>query len=111
MPRPTVCLFVTLALGLLLAPLTGVAQRPMSVPRIGVLNPRAGPVPSAPLDGFRQGLRNLGYVEGQNIMLEYRWGDGQEERLRDLATELVQLPVQVILAVSSTAVRSARHAT
>jgi putative tryptophan/tyrosine transport system substrate-binding protein len=111
MPRPTVGLFVTLALGFLLAPLTGVAQRSMPVPRIGVLNPRAGPVPSAPLDGFRQGLRDLGYVEGQTIILEYRWGDGQEERLRDLAAELVQLPVQVILAVSSTAVRSARHAT
>jgi putative ABC transport system substrate-binding protein len=110
----TVRLVAPLALAFLVAPLAAAAPRPVKVPRIGVLNPRAAPavpVPPAPLDGFRQGLRELGYVEGQNIVMEYRWGEGKEDRLRDFAAELVQRKVNVILAVGSTAVRGARNAT
>src|SRR5262249_28088311 len=60
---------------------------------------------------FRQGLRDLGYVEGQNLVIEDRYADGSEERLRDLAAELVRLPVEVIVAEGSAAIRMAHHAT
>jgi putative ABC transport system substrate-binding protein len=63
------------------------------------------------VNAFRQGLRELGYVEGQNIVLEYRWAHGKAERLPDLATELVRLKVDFIIAASTPAVLAARQAT
>jgi putative ABC transport system substrate-binding protein len=73
-----------------LAPLAGDAQQPAKVPRIGILTPAAEA--STPVfEAFRQGLRELGYVEGPNIVLEFRLAAGQADRLRDLAAELVQL--------------------
>jgi putative ABC transport system substrate-binding protein len=62
-------------------------------------------------EAFRQGLRDLGYIEGQNIVIEYRWAEGREERLPALAAELVQLNVEVLVAASSAAIRAAQHAT
>jgi putative tryptophan/tyrosine transport system substrate-binding protein len=74
-------------------------QTPAPVPRIGYLavTSPAGP---AFVDAFRQGLRELGYVEGQNIIVEYRDGEWSDERLSELVTELVRLPVDVIVTLA-----------
>src|SRR2546428_339585 len=63
------------------------------------------------LESFQQGLRDLGYVEGQNLVIEQRYAEGSDERLRDLAADLVQLQVEVIVAGGSAAIRAAQHAT
>jgi putative tryptophan/tyrosine transport system substrate-binding protein len=105
-------LILTLALGLLLAPLAATAQQPGKVYRVGFLSagfPRPDRDPS--VDAFRQGLRELGYVEGQNLVIEYRGAEGRDERLPDLATALVRLPVDVVVAAGPTAIRAAQHAT
>jgi putative tryptophan/tyrosine transport system substrate-binding protein len=60
---------------------------------------------------FRQGLRDLGYVEGQNIVIEYRYAEGRAEQLPDLAAELVRLKVDVIVAGGTAAIRAVQHAT
>ena len=89
---------VTLALGICLAPRASDGQAPTKVHRIGYLS--AGPpLPEfAPhVEALRQGLRELGYVEGQNLVIEYRYAEGNAERLGDLAAELVRLPVAVIV--------------
>ena len=95
---------------LLALPLSARAQQPKKIPRIGVLYP-GSPGPSPLLDAFRQGLRELGYVEGQNVALEYRYADAQPERLRDLAAELVHLKVDVIFAINAPAARAAKDLT
>ena len=64
-----------LALGLLVAPLAADAQQPAKVPRVGLLRPGSPPDPY--VDAFRQGMRDLGYVEGQTIAIEYRWAEGR----------------------------------
>ena len=96
------------ALGLLAAPGAARAQ-PVKVPRIGVL--RAGAPPDPNLEGFRQGLRELGYVEGQNVVIEYRWAEGKLDRLADLAVELVRLKVDVIMTGGGQATQAAMSAT
>ena len=96
----------TFAFSILVAPLAAMAQQPAAVPRIGVL----WPVSAALLEPFRQGLRELGYVEGQNLLIEYRWAEGQVERLPDLAAELVRLPVAVMVTAGEAATRAARQA-
>jgi len=89
--------FVTnLSGGLLAAPLALEAQPAGRVPRIGVLLASSSSN-SHLLEAFRQGLRELGRVEGQNIMVEYRSAEGRSERSRDLAVELVRLKVDVIV--------------
>jgi ABC-type uncharacterized transport system substrate-binding protein len=102
---------VTLVLGLLLAPLAADAQPPPQVPRIGVLSSFSLTANSRNRDAFRQGLYELGYVEGQTIVLEERWAEGKLERLPDLAAELVQLQVHVIVAGNVPAARAASQAT
>ena len=86
-------LIVTLTLGILVAPLPSIAQPPGKVVRIGWLS--FGFASSPALDGLRQGLRELGYVEGQNLALERRHAEGHYERLPDLAADLVRLRVEV----------------
>ena len=86
---------VTLTLSLLVAPLTVTAQPRRTVPRIGILIPGTA---SNPLwEAFQQALRDLGYEEGKHIVLEYRFAEGQYERLPALAAELVRLPVDVLV--------------
>src|SRR5438309_7515933 len=100
----------TLAGGLLAAPLAAEAQRAGKVPRIGFL--RSGPPPQAFVEGFQQGLRELGYVEGQNIIIEYRFADrGTAEQLADLGSELLRLKVDVILASATPAALAAKNLT
>jgi ABC-type uncharacterized transport system substrate-binding protein len=105
---------VTLALSLCAAPLAAHAQQPTHVYRIGLLHPFSSPPPSASdalAEALRQGLHDLGYVEGQHFVVEIRYAAGSEERLRDLAAELVQLKVDVIVAPGAAASRAAQHAT
>jgi len=86
-----------LALGLLAAPLAAPAQPPLGKKaHIGYLSFRSGP--SHLDEAFRQGLRELGYIEGQNISIEYRWADWKPDRLSASAAELVRLNVEVIVA-------------
>jgi ABC-type uncharacterized transport system substrate-binding protein len=86
----------TVAVGFLIAPPAAAAQPAGRSPRIGILRPGSPPDPL--LDAFRQGLRELGYDEGRNISIEYRWAEGRDERLSGLAAELVRLKMDVIVA-------------
>jgi putative ABC transport system substrate-binding protein len=97
-------------LSLLAAPLTTGAQPAGKVPRVGFLF-YGSSGPSRELDAFRQGLRELGYVEGQNITVEYRFASGQIERLPELAAELVRLKPDVIVTPGTPASLAAKQAT
>jgi putative ABC transport system substrate-binding protein len=79
------------------------AQQATKIPRIGILAPPSESFFSVPLEGFRQRLRELGYVEAKNIVIEYRYAEGKLERLPDLAAELVGLKVDVIVAMGAAA--------
>jgi ABC-type uncharacterized transport system substrate-binding protein len=96
--------------GLLVAPLSAEAQQAAKIARIGflVLNMAAA---AHPPEAFRQGLRDLGYVEGRNVVIEYRDAEGKPERLPALAAELVALKVDVILAAGETHALAAKQAT
>jgi putative tryptophan/tyrosine transport system substrate-binding protein len=110
MQRQTVRLVVILALVLLTVPLAADAQPAGKVWRIGMLFGSVGP--ESPWGvSFRQGLRELGYIEGQNIALEWRLSGGQAERLPGLAAELVRLPVDVIVAGDNPAIAAAQQVT
>jgi putative ABC transport system substrate-binding protein len=103
-------LAVVLALSLFVAPLAAGAQPATKVPRVGILVAGSNPGQSY-LSALRQGLHELGYVEGQSIAIEYRWAEGKYERLPELAAELVRLKVDVIVAVATPAVQAAKQAT
>ena len=95
----TVRLVVTLVLLIVWALLATHAQPPAKVPRIGYLLPNlASPCRS---EAFAQGLRELGYVEGHTIVIEWRCADGTPARARELAVELVQLPVDIFVATAA----------
>jgi putative tryptophan/tyrosine transport system substrate-binding protein len=100
-PR-TIEFLVILTLSCLVAPLAAEAQGRGKIPLVGVLDPSATGFRRC-LDSFQQGLRDLGYVEGQNIALEYRYADNQFDRLPALAAELVQLTPDVIWTHSNAA--------
>ena len=104
-----VALVVTLAM----CGAVALAQQPGRIARIGILRPdRPGEAGVEVLiDAFQQGLRQLGYVERQNIILEHRFGEGKLERLAELAAELVRLKVDVILTLNTPASRAAKNAT
>src|SRR6516165_6562681 len=90
------------------------AQQPMAAqaqntPRVGWLFPGSSAGNPTELAGFKEGLRELGYVEGRNIVVEYRFGEDSVERLPEFATELAQINVSVIVAIGTSAVRAARH--
>jgi putative tryptophan/tyrosine transport system substrate-binding protein len=104
---------VTITLSLLTAPLAAHAQQPTKVARIGYLVTGGldSPETRILLDAFRQGLRERGYVEGQNLVIEYRAADGQLERFPALAAELGQLQPEVIVAQGTPAARAAQQAT
>ena len=87
------------------------AQQPRKVPRIGYLGATSRSTNPARSEAFRQGLRDLGYVEGKNIVIEYRFAEGKLDRLPALASELVRLKVDVVLTGGPIATRSAKQAT
>ena len=99
----------TLAGGFLAAPLAAQAQQTGKIPRIGFL--RSGPPPRPFVEGFEQGLRELGYVDGQNIIIEYRYGDGSTTQLGQLGGELLRLKVDVIVASATAAALAAKQLT
>jgi ABC-type uncharacterized transport system substrate-binding protein len=102
--------FITLLGGATIAwPLPLSAQPLTKLPRVGVLWP--GSPPDKWDEAFRQGLHTLGYVEGRNILLEYRWAEGKQERLRGLAEELVGLKVDLIVTISAPAILASKQAT
>ena len=99
---------VTLVLSILMVPLAADAQQPAKVPRIAVLSPADLP---HLIQAFRQGLRDLGYVEGQNIAVEERHAGGRLDQLPDLAAELVRVKVDLIVTSGAPAARAAKQAT
>jgi putative tryptophan/tyrosine transport system substrate-binding protein len=92
-------------------PVRGEAQPFAKVPRVGVFAVPSAALLSARIEGFRQGLRELGYVEGQNILVEYRMADGRLDRLPELAAELVRIKVDVIVTSGPASTQSAKAAT
>ena len=89
----TLCGYIVL--GLLAAPLAAGAQQPGKVPRIGFLSADVPVAVSEPMEAFQQGLRDLGYAEGQNIVIVYRFAHGNLNRLPDLAADLVRLKADI----------------
>jgi putative ABC transport system substrate-binding protein len=87
------------------------AQPTKKIPRIGFLGAFSASSLSARIEAFRQGLRELGYVEGKNIFIEYRYAEGKLDRLPALAAELVGLKVDVIVTGGPTPTRAAKEAT
>ena len=101
--------FLTAAGALVAASLTAEAQAPAKIARIGYINPSLGN--ASLFEAFRQGLRDLGYVEGRNVLIEFRTAQGKPERLPGLAAELVALKVDVIVTGGGTlAAQAAQHA-
>lgn len=113
MRLPTVGFVAVLTCALLVAPRTAVAQPRGKIPRVAVLSPGRPPTPASRTCPvlFRQGLHDLGYVEGQNILFEYRYAEYQLNRLPALAAELVQLTPDVIFTGSTPGVLAAQQAT
>src|SRR5215216_243239 len=115
MTRRTLGLLVLLALGVVYVPPvvpSWPAERGARIGFLAIGPPPPDPVPPTfPLTAFREGLRELGYVEGHTVILEERWAAGELARLPALAAELVQLPVDVIVAAGASAVRAAMGAT
>lgn len=107
--RARAALVGLLVLGVCCPPPAADAQQPAKVPRVGVLAP--GVPPLEHFEAFRQGLRDLGHVEGQTIILEPRWERGKPDRYATLATELVRLNVDIIVAGTTPATLAARNAT
>jgi putative ABC transport system substrate-binding protein len=87
------------------------AQQPVKIPRIGFLTGSSLSAVAARTEAFRQGLRELGYVEGRNIVIEWRVWEGKQDRQRVFAAELARLKVDVIVAVGSGDIRAAKEAT
>jgi putative ABC transport system substrate-binding protein len=102
--------FTAGGLSILAAPLGAEGQPTGKVYRLGFLWDSPAVFPEA-VEAFRHGLRELGYVEGQNLTIEYRWAEGKPQRMRELAEELVRLKVDVIMAPSSVYTGAAKRAT
>jgi putative ABC transport system substrate-binding protein len=102
--------FIALVGGIVVAPLAAEAQQAAKVARIGYLALNLAAAPYLP-EAFRQGLRDFGYIEGRNVMIEYRSAEGKAERLPALAAELVALKVDVIVAARTPAALAAKQAT
>jgi len=106
-------IFVCLLTGSLICiALFAEAQQPAKIPRIGYLSGTGDPSnPGPTVEAFRQGLRDRGYIEGKNILVEYRYAEGKQERVPSLVSELVQLKVDVLVVLTLPSVRAAKEAT
>src|SRR5215510_573554 len=104
-------LVLALLVACVAAPLLAEAQQAARVYRLGFLSMRAGPADNPQLDAFRAGLRELGYVEGRNVILEIRYADGRSDRLGGLAAELIRLSPDVIVVQSGIASLAVRNKT
>ena len=104
--------FITLlASAAVMCPFTARAQQTGKVLRIGYLGTSSPSLEGHVLDAFRQKLRELGHVEGENIAIEYRWAEGQDDRLPELANELVRLEPVVIVTTGTPGTLAAKQAT
>src|SRR3979411_2891533 len=104
--RPACVLTLGLALG---APLAGSAQQKDKVWRVGFLGASSASRTTTLIDALRAGLREQGYMEGLNMVIEFRWADGEYERLPRLASELVELKVDLIVAQATAGARAAKE--
>ncbi len=87
------------------------AQQPVKVPRVGYLSTTGDSnTPGPRTEAFRQGLHNLGYIEGKNILVEYRYIEGKPDRIPDVVTEFMQLKLDVLVFTSLSAIRAAKQA-
>src|SRR5437763_6396147 len=103
--------FWILATCLLVTALPAEAQQPGKVPRMGFLSPFSPSATAIWLQAFRQGLHDLGWVEGKNISVEYRYAEGRNDRLPDLAADLVRLKVDILVTSVTPAALAAESAT
>lgn len=101
--------FIVVALGA--GATIATAQQPTNIPRIGFLGGGSASANVGRIEAFRQGLRELGYVEGKNIVIEHRWAEGKLGRLPELAAELVRLKVDIVVSAGPTVTRVAKEAT
>src|SRR5262245_36851557 len=103
--------FITLLGGATAWPLAARAQQMATVTRIGFLGPASASMTAGWIDAFKAGLRDLGYLEGKNILFEFRWAEGQDDRLPRLVAELVRLDVDVLVTFGTPGTRAAKEAT
>src|SRR5215218_7956818 len=103
--------FITLLGGAAVWPFAAHAQQETKIYRIGILEPIPAAQNAANLDALRKGLRGLGYVEGQNLVIEYRSADGRAERFQELASELVRLKVDLIVTRGTPATQAVQNVT
>src|SRR5262244_2512614 len=103
--------FIANTLALLAAPLAAEAEQPARVPVVAYLSPTSDASKGRLFLAFKQGLGELGWVEGQNITVESRWGENNYDRLPALAADLVRLKVDVIVTGGVPAIRAAQQAT
>jgi|SoiMethySBSTD1v2_1073268.scaffolds.fasta_scaffold585185_1 ABC-type uncharacterized transport system substrate-binding protein len=102
----------TIALAFVFGGIEAEAQQPGKVHRVGYLSARgAVSLPRSYSEGFRQGLRDLGYIEGKNVLIEFRFAEGKLDRFPSLVAELVQLKVDVLVSTEAAAIRAAKQAT
>ena len=87
------------------------AQQPTKIPRLGFLSATSPDANSARIAAFRQGLHDAGYMEGKNILIEWRWAEGHFDRLPSLAAELIRLNVDVIVSSGPSPTRFSKQAT
>src|SRR5262245_29373357 len=103
--------FITLFSGAAAWPLAASAQAPSKIPRVGFIIGGSSTSARQHFEAFRQGLRQLGYLEGQTIVLEVRWAEGRVQRIPELVAELVKLKVDVLMVSNSAAALAAKKAT
>ena len=103
--------FISLVGGAAAWPLGVHAQPPVKVPRIGLLMPASASTNAGWIEVLRAGLRDLGYLEGKNILFEFRWAEGKDDRLPGLVAELVRLNVDVLVTFGTPGTRAAKEAT
>src|SRR5688572_18637523 len=103
-----ICLLTT---ALLFTVSVAQAQQPKTIPRIGFLAATSASTQALRFEAFRQGLKDLSYFDGKNIIIESRYAEGKTDRLSELAAELVRLKVDVIVTAGSTTTRTAKETT
>src|SRR5688572_17623386 len=102
---------ILFAVVLLAAAVIAEAQQPKKLPQIGYITASSASSQALRLKAFQYGLRDLGYIEGTDIVIEYRYAEGKLDRQGELATELVRLKLDVIVTAGSTVTRAAKKAT
>src|SRR5438045_2735579 len=104
-------IFIASALAFLAAPLVADAQQMGKVARIGVLLPQSASLSGSNIAALREGLHQLGYIEGQSIIIEYRFADGDFDRLAGLLAELIKAQAQILIVGGTTTARVANDST